>query len=108
MYQSNRRFNIPRTFPGRAFDAFAVPGSGEFDHNAYGVGNYLNSNLDFVLRVPVNERGSINHGGGRNKVQNGEFNDFKRKDFRFVTTWIKSEGLQTLFLYFRLGAGINS
>ncbi len=100
MYQSNRRFNIPPP-PGipRAFDAFVVPEGGEFEHYTYGVGN-LNSNLDSVLRVPVSERGLINHGGGLNKVQNGEFKDFKIKDCRFVTTWIKSERLQRLFPVF--------
>ena len=95
--QSNRRFNIPR-----AFDAFVVPWGGEFDHYTYGVGN-LNFNLDFVLRVPVNDRALINHGGGQlqHAVRNGDFKDFKRKDCRFVTTWIKSEGLQRLFSLFQ-------
>ena len=63
MCQSNRRFNVP---PGKplAFNAFVVPGGGEFDHYTYEVGN-LNSNLDFVQRVPVSKRELINHGGGR-------------------------------------------
>ena len=38
------------------------PWGGEFDHYTYGVGN-LNSNLDFVLHVPVSEHGLINYGG---------------------------------------------
>ena len=51
----------------RAFDALVVPGGGAFDHYTYGVGN-LSSILDFVLRVPVSERGLINHGGGLHVV----------------------------------------
>ena len=93
--QSTRRFSIPR-----AFDAFVVPGGGEFDHYTYGVGN-LNCNLDFVLCVPVSDRGLINHGGGQHAVRYGEFKDFKIKDCRFVTTWIKSEGLHRLFSVFK-------
>ena len=64
--------------------------------SSLGVGN-SSSNLDFVLRVPVSESHVVNHEGRRHAVRNGEFNDFKRKDCRFVTTWIKSEGLQRLF-----------
>ena len=57
----------------------------------------LNSNLDFVLCVPVSERESINHGRGLHAVRNGEFKDFERKDYRFVTTWIESKEPQRLF-----------
>ena len=39
------------------------PKGWEFDPYTYGVGN-LNSNLDFVLRVPVIEQGLINQDGG--------------------------------------------
>ena len=59
MYRSNRSFNmLPPPGISRAFETFAVPGRGEFDHqslpgggefdpHALGVGN-LNSTLDFM------------------------------------------------------------
>ena len=61
MYRSNQSFNMPPPPPlgiPRAFDTFAVlgrrefdyqslPGGGEFDPHALGVGN-LNCTLDFM------------------------------------------------------------
>ena len=58
MYQSNQSFNIPPPDKPWAFDTFAVPerrefdyqtlpGGGEFDPHALGVGNW-NCNLDFM------------------------------------------------------------
>ena len=61
MYRSNRSFNIPPPGIPRAFDTFAVPGRrefdyqslpgcGEFDPHAKGVGN-LNRSLDFMWNL---------------------------------------------------------
>ena len=61
MYQSNRSLNILPPGISRAFDASSCPGGREFDYHSYGVGN-LTANLDFMLRVALILRGSINHG----------------------------------------------
>ena len=53
MYRSNQSFNIPRAFDTfavperREFDKQSLPGVGEFDPRALGVGN-LNRTLDFM------------------------------------------------------------
>ena len=80
MYQSIPRFNSPPPLPPPGipleFDACAISGGGKFDHYTNGVGN-LNYNFDFVLRVPLIERGLINNGGGLHVARNGEFKDLK-------------------------------
>ena len=97
MYQSNRRFNIPTT--PRHLTPLSSLGVGNLITYTNGVGN-LNSNLDFMLHVPARERGLTNRGAGQHAVRNGEFKYFKRKNCPFVTTWIKSKGLQRLFSVF--------
>ena len=73
---------------------------------------FLNSNLDFVLCVPVSERGLINHGGGRHVVRNCEFKGFKKR-LRLCDNLDKKRiATKDFFLYLRLacrlGAWINS
>ena len=64
MYQSNRSFNIPTAILQGISRLCLLGGGG---------GEDLNSEFDFVLRVPVIERGLISHGGGRYAVRNGQF-----------------------------------
>ena len=62
----------------------------------------MNFHLDFMLCVPVIECGLINHGRTDMHAKLVSFKDFIRKDCCFVTTWIKSKGLQSLFPVFFL------
>ena len=65
----------PRAYPGhltsfrareggREFDELSLPRGGAFDHYSYGASNLIAS-LDFILRVSLNPRGVINHGGDK-------------------------------------------
>ena len=64
MYRSNRSFNIPsRAYPGHLTPLpsrgggnliISLPGGGEFDPHALGVGN-LNGTLDYMLINKVSD-----------------------------------------------------
>ena len=100
MYRSIRSFSIPPPGIPRAFDTFAdtgrrefdyqsLPGGGEFDTHALGVGN-LNCTLDFMWHVSVLWA----------TLADALWNDFKEKDCGFAANWPRSKGLHKICAVF--------
>ena len=85
MYLSNQSFNIHLP---REFDYQSLPGDGEFDPHALGVGN-LNCTLDFMWNLwALCTWWTI--------MGDGVLEDFRGKDCAFVANWLRGKGLNKL------------
>ena len=102
IYRSNRSFNIPPppgAYPGHLTPlpswvggifiiSESLPGGGEFDLHALGVGN-LNCTLDFMKSL-----------AWRAIMEDGVLEDFRGKDCAFVANWLRGKGLNKLCAVF--------
>ena len=72
----------------REFDYQSLPGGGEFDPHALGVGN-LNCTLDFMKSL-----------AWRAIMEDGVLEDFRGKDCAFVANWLRGKDLKKLCAVF--------
>ena len=79
---------LPSWGGGNLFISESLPGGGEFDLHALGVGN-SNCTLDFMKSL-----------AWRAIMEDGVLEDFRGKDCAFVANWLRGKGLNKLCAVF--------